>query len=175
MAHEPLQLIVAVFEEENAAGLALDKLKQAQKAHIVRLESSAVVRRREDNQLEIKEESDPGGRRGALAGAVMGAVIGLLGGPGGAIVAGAAGAIIGGVTAEVVDTGIPDDDLQIIGQSLLPGHSAVVLIVGSQWRDQARRLLADDGVRVFSGNLTAIIAEQLELPPVAKDAPGRDE
>ena len=171
MDNEPLQLVVAVFAEEDAADRALGDLKQAQKARIVQIDSAAVVRRLEDGTLQIKEESDPGGRRGALAGGVMGAVIGLLGGPGGAIVAGAAGAVIGGVTARVIDTGIPDNDLRLIAQSLLPGDSAVVAIVDDPWMSQAQRLLVESGARVLTGTLTRVIAAQLELPPDADPEP----
>lgn len=173
MARESARLLLAVFPEENAAELALDQLRQAQKSRIVAVEAAAVVRRGADGELQITETTDPGGRRGAVAGAMIGAVIGLLGGPGGAIVAGAAGALVGGITAQVIDSGIPDQNLESIGQSLLPGDSAVVVIVDEPWQEQSERVLAAAGARVFAGTLTSIIAEQLELPdsPPGDDRP----
>ena len=165
MTEEPLQLQVAIFQGEAAARRARDELRQARKAHIITVRAMARVWRDEDGQLQIKESSDPDGRRGALAGGIIGAIIGLLGGPGGVLVAGAAGALVGGLTAKIIDSGVPDPNLQVIGQSLLPGDSAVVVIVDDQWRDQTHRILRSAGGRLLSGTLTSVVAEQLELPP----------
>lgn len=162
---ETLQLQVAIFEDEEATSMALDDLKRAQKSHIIAVRAMASVWHDEEGELQIKESADPGGRSGALAGGLIGAIIGLLGGPGGAMVAGAAGALVGGVTATIIDSGIPDQNLELIGQSLLPGDSALVLVVDEQWQAKTKRILASAGARVLTGSLTAVIAQQLQLPP----------
>jgi uncharacterized membrane protein len=174
-----IKLLLAVFDDVDAAGVALDQLKQAQKARTMTVEAAAIVQRDLRGELQITEPSDPGGQRGALAGGLIGAVIGLLGGPGGAIVTGAAGALIGAVTAEIIDSGIPDQNLEVIGQSLLPGESAVVAIVDKEWQEQLERVMTKAGARVLSGDLTGVIAKQLQLPPseelpTAEEAAGPD-
>jgi uncharacterized membrane protein len=174
MTTDPLQLLLAVFEEEDMAGRALKALKQAKKSHNITLKAAAVVWRDEDNEMHIEETADPDGPRGALAGGALGAVIGLVGGPGTAIVGGAAGALVGGLTAEVIDSGIPDRSLQVIGQSLKPGTSAVVAIIDDEWAAQTEQILAKAGARVLTGTLQAVIAEQLQLPPTAEPPIGPD-
>jgi uncharacterized membrane protein len=164
MTREEIQLMVAIFEAEDTAGQALEKLKQAQKAHTLAVAAAAVVCRDQQGKLEINETADPGGRRGALVGGMIGAAIGLLGGPVGAIVAGAAGAAVGGVIAWVIDSGIPDPSLRAIGQSLMPGNSAVVVIEDERWQGHAAQLMTAAGGRVLTGSLTSVIARQLELP-----------
>jgi len=164
MTDELGRLLVAVFAGEDAAERAREGLKKAEKGHAAAIQAMATIYRAEDGQLHIKETADPGGRRGALAGGLIGAVIGLLGGLGGAIVAAAAGALVGGLTARVIDSGIPDQSLSAIGQSLLPGHSALVVIVDESWRQQTESLLAGAGARVLTGSLISVIAEQLRLP-----------
>lgn len=165
MTRDSMHLLVAVFDDDEATGQALDEIKQAQKSHILAVEAMATIRSDAQGELQIEEAADPGAKRGALAGGVIGAIIGLLGGPAGAIVAGAAGALVGGVTAEIIDSGIPDQNLELIGQSLLPGDSAVVVIVDEESLATAKRLLEAAGATVLSGSLTSIIAEQLKLPP----------
>jgi uncharacterized membrane protein len=162
---QPLQLQVAVFQDVEAADRCLDELRQAQKSRIIAARALASVRYDEDGQLKIKELDDPGGTRGAIAGGLIGVVVGLLGGPGGAIVAGAAGALVGGFTASIVDSGIPDQNLELIGQSLLPDESAIVIVVEARWQDKTSRIMAASGARVLTGSLTSVIAKQLELPP----------
>jgi uncharacterized membrane protein len=175
MTDEFGHLLVAIFEDEDAVEAALAALKEARKTQVPAVQALATVSRGEDGELQIKETADPGGPRGALAGGLIGALIGLLGGPGGAIVAGAAGALVGGVTARIIDSGIPDHSLTIIGQSLLAGDVAIVLIVDEAWRDQTEALMVSAGARVMTGSLTSVIAEQLQLPPELAEVDGQDQ
>lgn len=165
MTDELGRLLVAVFEEHGAAEQALEALREAEEAHAAAIKGQAIVFRNENGQLQIRERGDPGGTRGALVGGLIGAVIGLLAGPGGAIVGGAAGGLVGGLVARVVDSGIPDNGLALIGQSLLPGNAAVVVIVDEAWKDQTDSLLTEAGARVMSGSLISVLADQLRLPP----------
>lgn len=176
MTDELGRLLVAIFDNANLAEEALETLRQADAPLASAVQAAATVIRDRDGVLAIKETADPGGSRGALAGGLVGAVIGLLGGPGGAIVAGAAGALVGGLTAKIIDSGIPDHSLELIGQSLLPGDSAVVIIVDDALREQTSHFMASLGARVLTGSLISVIAEQLQLPPTAaEDEPRQDD
>lgn len=175
MTNEVGRLLVAIFLDQAAAEQALEALKVARKARSSTVQALATVFRDEGGELQIKETADPGAPRGALAGGLIGAVIGLLGGPGGAIVAGAAGALVGGVTAMIIDSGIPDQSLDVIGQSLLPGDWAIVAIVDGAWQDQAKELMSTAGARVLTGSLISVLAEQLRLPADPGDADEPDE
>jgi uncharacterized membrane protein len=161
MSDVPIQLIVAAFQDENAADQALKELKSAQKQKLIDIQDAAVIRRDEKNKLHIKETADPGGGKGAAAGGVIGAVVGLIGGPPGVIVGASVGALVGGVTAKVIDSGIPDDRLEKIGEGLQPGTSAIVAIIEHRWVGDVEKQLANAGADVLTEALRADIAEQL--------------
>ena len=107
----------------------MDSLKQAKKEHLAKIKEAAVVRRDANNKLHIKERGDISTGRGAAGGATVGAIVGLFGGPIGAVVGGAVGAAIGGLASKLIDTGIRDDKLRQLGESLTPGSSALVALV----------------------------------------------
>ncbi len=161
MSDVPIQLIVAAFQDEDAADGALKELKSAQKQKLIDIQDAAVIRRDEKNKLHIKETADPGGGKGAAAGGAIGAIVGLIGGPPGVIVGASVGALVGGVTAKVVDSGIPDDRLEKIGDGVLPGTSAIVAIIEHRWVGDVEKQLANAGADVLTEALRADIAEQL--------------
>lgn len=161
MSDAPVQLVVAAFQEESAADQALKELKSAQREKLIDIQDAAVIRRDEKNKLHIKETADPGGGKGAAAGGAIGAIIGLIGGPAGVAVGAAAGALVGGVTAKVVDSGIPDDRLEKIGEGLTPGTSAIVAIIEHTWVEEVEKQLAQTGADVLTETLRNDIAEQL--------------
>ena len=98
MSDVPVQLIVAAFNDEQAAGEALQALKQAKRERLIGIENAAVIRKDEKGKLHIRETADLGGGRGAVLGGVAGAAIGLIAGPA-LVVPAAVGALVGGLTA----------------------------------------------------------------------------
>ena len=91
MSDNPIQLVVAAFQDEKSAKAALKELKAAQKAKMIKIESAAVLRKDKKGKLHIKETGDLSGGQGAMFGGALGLTLGILAGPG-ALVAGAAGA-----------------------------------------------------------------------------------
>lgn len=96
MSDVPVQVIVAAFQDEEAAKGVLKALKQARKEGLIKIENAAVLRKDEKGKLHIKETHDMGGGKGAALGGVGGAAIGLVAGAAlaalvvvGALVAGA--------------------------------------------------------------------------------------
>ena len=80
MSDNPVQVIVAAFQDEETAKNALKQLKQASRAGLVKIENAAVLRKDEKGKLHIKETHDMGGGKGAALGGVGGAAIGLIAG-----------------------------------------------------------------------------------------------
>ena len=64
----PVQVIVAAYQEEDAADQALKSLKEAKKDKLIGIENAAVIKKDEDGKLHIKETADLGGGKGAVAG-----------------------------------------------------------------------------------------------------------
>ena len=162
MTDVPLQIIVAAFQEEDAADGALRALKEAKKEKLISIDNAAVIRKDEDGKLHIKETADMGGGKGAGVGVLVGGAIGLLAGPLGVVAGSALGAAVGGITAKLYDGGFKDERLEQIGASLQPGTSAIVAVIEHRWVKDLERELAEEGADVTTVALAADIAEQLQ-------------
>ena len=122
------ELLVATFTSETGAQEALRQLEAVDKKDEgFKIEEAAVLFVDQQEKLKIKETGDTRGGKGAAIGAIVGGAIGLIGGPL-AIATGALGAVIGGGVASLSDGGFPDEQLKIIGSSLRPGMSALVVL-----------------------------------------------
>ena len=177
MEQVAVKLIVANYEEEDAAGEALKKLKDIEVHSDLRFLDAAVIHRDDKNKIHIKETSDPGGGKGAAAGGTIGALIGVLAGPPGIVIGGAVGALVGGVTAKSIDSGIPNDRLEQLGEALSPGTSAVAVISEAAFVDMVARQLEKTGGSVSTTHMRADIPDQLaeENNEVEEDAPATEE
>ena len=162
MTEVPLQIIIAAFQEEDAADQALKTLKEAKKERLISIDNAAVIRKDDDGKLHIKETADMGGGKGAGVGALVGGAIGLLAGPLGVAAGSALGAAVGGITAKLYDGGFKDDRLRQIGTSLEPGTSAIIAVIEHRWVAELERELAEEGADVTTAALAADIAEQLQ-------------
>ena len=161
MSDVPVQLIVAAFQDEKSADLALKELKQARREKLIGIQNAAVIRKDEKGKLHIKETADMGGGKGAALGGVAGAAIGILAGPA-LWVPAAVGALVGGLAAKLRDSGFSDERLKTIGDSLEPGSSAIIAVVEHKWVAQVEKELEEAGADMFTQALGADIAGQLE-------------
>jgi uncharacterized membrane protein len=160
MGEVPVQVVIAAFDEEEAADEVLGELKQAKWAGLIGIQNAAVLRRDEKDKLHIKELKDWGGGKGAVAGGALGAVVGLVLGPG-ALVTGAAGALIGGLAAKLRDSGFSDERLKTIGASLKPGSSAIIAVIEHRWVAELEKEMEEAGADVVTEAIAADVAEQL--------------
>ena len=161
MSEVPVQIVVAAFQEEKAADEVLRSLKQARWAGLIGIQNAAVLRRDQKNKLHVKELKDWGGGKGAAWGGALGAVVGVLAGPG-ILVAGAAGALIGGLAAKLRDSGFSNARLQVIGESLQPGTSAIVAVIEHKWVDDLEQALAEAQADITTMAIATDVAQQLE-------------
>lgn len=156
-----VQLIVAAFNDEEAARQALDQLKMAQAEGLIDIQDAAVLRKDHDGKLHIKETSDWGTGRGAAIGGVAGAAVGLIAGPA-LLVPVAVGALIGGLSAKWRDSGQRDDQLEQLGKDLKPGSSAIIVVAGDASVEQVKEAFQEAGGDALVEQLGADIAAQLE-------------
>jgi uncharacterized membrane protein len=161
MSDNPIELVVAAFQDEASAKAALKELKKAQRAKLIKIENAAVLRKDEKGKLHIKETHDMGGGKGAAFGGVGGAAIGLIAGA--ALAAPVVvGALVGGLVAKLRDSGFSDNRLQALGEGLTPGSSAIIAVVEHKWVAQLEEALAEIETDLITLELQADIAEQLE-------------
>ena len=120
------ELVVLAFDNEEGALQARDRLLEIQKHRMLQLADAAVVVRRQDGKVKIKQLHGLVGP-GAFGGAFWGLLIGLLfAAPWlGLALGAAAGAGIAGLS----DFGIDDKFIKKVGDTIEPGHSALFLLV----------------------------------------------
>jgi uncharacterized membrane protein len=120
------ELIVLAFDNEDGALQMRDRLLDIQKQRMLQLADAAIVVRRQDGKVKVKQLTDLVGS-GAFGGAFWGLLIGLLFAVPwlGLAVGAAAGAAIGGLT----DYGVDDKFIKKVGNTIQPGHSALFLLI----------------------------------------------
>ena len=161
MSDVPVQVIVAAFQDEDAAKSALKALKQASREGLIKIENAAVLRKDKKGKLHIKETHDMGGGKGAALGGVGGAAIGLIAGS--ALAAPVVvGALVGGLVAKLRDSGFSNKRLETMGEGLKPETSAIVAVVEHTWVAKVEEALAEVEADITTAEITADIAGQLE-------------
>jgi uncharacterized membrane protein len=134
-------LVVAAFDDEAAAGQALDALNEFEKAGTIDVLAAKAVSRDPDGKVEIREVGVHTTGVGATAGVLVGGLIGLIFPPsllGSAIVGGAAGGVIGKLKHRHDKSELKDE----IEETLPPGTSGIVAIVENRLLEQLDRTLA---------------------------------
>lgn len=130
------EMLVVSFPGEGTADEVLTALRALESEATVDLESSAVIVRRDDDNVSIRESKDYNAKQGAIAGAAGGLLLGALFGKG-AIKGALLGAGAGAVTGEFIDMGLDDDFLKGVGDQLSTSHSAIVALIDFTQMDLA--------------------------------------
>jgi uncharacterized membrane protein len=127
------ELFVLAFKDATGAEKLRDELVTLQKEHLITLDDAAVVVRKEDGKVKVKQAVSLVGA-GALGGAFWGMLIGLLfWAPWlGLAIGAASGAVAGGLS----DVGVDDKFIKEVGSTIEPGHSALFLLVREMTEDK---------------------------------------
>ena len=127
MSSNAVQVFIAAYESEDAAGAALKDFRSMHREGSIDLIDAAVAVHTGDGKVKIEETADPSGKTWGKRGAIAGGVVGLIFPP--SIIASAlVGGAGGGIWGKVRDKGFKDEDLKAIGESLPPGSSAIIAI-----------------------------------------------
>ena len=173
-----IHLVVAYFDDEDAAKQALKALEEAHKKEELPMDGAAVVHRNEEDKIDLKEVGDTHAARGAGVGALIGGALGALFGPLGVIGGGAIGAYYGSIAAATVDSGIPNEALEEIGAMLPVGGSALVVLTS----EESARVIEEE-VRKLGGQVVTnggqqakvVVPDDIEPPETPTDAPAQPE
>lgn len=144
-------LIVLAFDTETGAAEMRDRLVKLQKQHIISLEDAAVVVRRQDGKVKVKQAVSLVGQ-GALGGAFWGLLIGIIFWMPwlGLAVGAMSGAVAGGLT----DIGVDDEFIKDVGNTIQPGHSALFLLVREATQDKLEDELKEFNAKVLQTSLS---------------------
>ena len=170
MAHDdddPRKLLVIGFDDPLRAQEFLLAAVRLQKHGLMTVHDAVFVTRELDGRSRVQETTDITTGRGALSGGVWGLLIGtLLGGPIGGLVGGAATAGTGALLAKLIDTGIRDEKIRQLRQTVPAGRAALALLVSHvQLGDLQRELSRFPGAALVESTLSeaAINAVQTSL------------
>jgi len=144
-------LVVLAFKDETGAEQMRDKLQELQKQQLISLSDAAVVVRKQDGKVKVKQAVSLVGA-GALGGAFWGMLIGLLFWmPWLGLAVGAAAGALGGALSDV---GVDDKFIKEVGETIQPGQSALFLLIESWTEDKVMDQIKDFGAEVIQTSLS---------------------
>jgi uncharacterized membrane protein len=139
------ELVVVAFDNELGAAEMRDALIELQKQRLVTLDDAAVVVRRPDGKVKVKQAVSLVGS-GALGGAFWGMLIGLLFWM--PWLGAAVGALSGALGGALSDYGVDDGFVREVGNTIQPGHSALFLLIREATPDKLM-----DELKQFNGKI----------------------
>jgi len=174
------ELIVFAFKDPNGATEMSKEIKKLQKQQLITLSDAAIVVRKEDGKVKVKQANNLVGA-GALGGAFWGMLIGLifwmpwLGL--------AIGAVTGAIAGHFSDVGIDDDFIKEVGDTIDKGDSALFLLIEQVTTDKVIEDLRKFNPTIIRTSLTkeqeqklkdAFAADEIQLPEGEDEASEAD-
>jgi len=136
-------LVIVAFNDEQTALDARQALVKLQREYLIEMEDAVVITRKDDGSVVLHQAVNLPAI-GAVGGTFWGGLVGLLFlNP---LLGAAVGAGAGALSGWLTDTGIDDDFLREVGQSVPPGGAALGVLIRKMTAD---KVLA--GLSEFAG------------------------
>jgi uncharacterized membrane protein len=133
MAEKPPQdskLIVISFEDALRAQEYLLAVSGLQARDDIQLHDAVIITRDQNGHSHVRETTDVTPGQAGVGAGVWGLLLGtLFGGPIGGLIVGAASAGGGALFAKLVDSGVKDETIKKLRETVPPGRTAVALLV----------------------------------------------
>ena len=165
-------LIVADFDDTEAAFAAYELLKAVEDGRTLKIEGAVVVARNDDGELEVQKATDHSTRCGLGWGVVGGVVLGVIFPPsiiGSAAVLGAAGAATGKLRQLHHKSELADE----LQDAVAPGHSGLIALVSDPGAVEIQRAL-DKANRVVESAVDDVIAKDIKAAAKEAEAEQKD-
>lgn len=165
MPEKPLIAFIATYDEVETARQDYEEIKQAHGQGFIGDYDAAIVWKNDKGKIEFDSVGEETSRKWLWAGLGAGALIGLIFPPS-ILAASAIGALTGAVIGRFRD-GIPEDDLEQIGEALTGDNAALVVVAEDRVTDALTKIGAtlDASNKQIEAQLspdTAVAAEQLQ-------------
>ncbi|MBV9327832.1 MAG: DUF1269 domain-containing protein [Chloroflexi bacterium] len=147
MSDKQLELLAAVYADQDRAQTICDMLEQMHRATTITMDDAAIVTKGADGKLQIHETREVTTAKGAKRGAIAAGLFGLVFPPS-LIVSAVAGGAVGALWGKLRDTGIKTKSIKDLGERLEPGKAAVVALV-----DQASVPATEKALQGYDGEL----------------------
>ncbi len=153
-------LIVAVFKDEGKAAAVLADMKEREDFPLAELDDAAVVIKKKNGKIRMKQTKEITPGEGALGGSLIGLFTGIV-----TIINPLIVAIIGGVGGVLwglfSDIGIEDNFMKSVGEHLVPGSSAIFILARPELRDTVVKELETFGGTIFETDVPDRAHEEL--------------
>lgn len=164
MADKPLIAFLATYDEADDARRDFDEIRQAHGKGFIGNYDAAIVWRNAKGKVQVDSVSDEASRKWVWAGLGVGALVGLIFPP--SIIASAAIGALGGAVIGRFRDGIPQKDLDDVGDALTGDNAAIVVIAEERVTDALAQLGATldaskKQIEVTLSPNSALAAEQL--------------
>jgi len=153
-------ILVFAFVEEGAAAQALETLNQAKKDKKIDFWDAAVIRKDERGRYYYDETHDRSAARGGGIGALVGGLLGIPLGPAGIVLGAGLGAGLGAFAANT-DAGLKDDNVEKVGQALMAGNSALLVVLDRGKLSQMQEYAAEEEIQATIEKLSTSIGEHM--------------
>jgi uncharacterized membrane protein/uncharacterized protein YrrD len=156
-----LELMVWVFTGMDLAQDTFQKVKKISKQFAIEVLNASIIVKNMKSDIKIHEVKKVPTKKRTTLGIALGGLAGLVIGPV-ALVAGAvAGAAAGKRSAKKIEVGFSQEKLHTLNESLVPGGSALVLLVEHRWFHTLQLELAENGGQLIHERLSDITVDEL--------------
>jgi uncharacterized membrane protein len=153
--------IVAVFGTQTGAEAARKALRTSRDEKLIGISASTAVQKDEKGQIHFKDTGMSAGK-GAVEGSILGAAVGVLTG-GTALALGAAGALVGGLVGKRKKEGsVEEQRLNQLTASLVPGSSALIVVMQPGWGVVVEEELQGMGADLFTADIPPGVDQNLD-------------
>ena len=120
-------ILVITFDDEEQALSVLKSLKSLEHMDQISITDTAVIVKDKSGKVQVKNATESGVKIGAVTGGFFGLLIGSLLFPVAGVLIGAAG---GAALGKMFETGVDKNFVKEVRDSLTPGSSAILFVVG---------------------------------------------
>ena len=121
---------------------------------------AVAIRKDERGRYYYDETQDKSAAQGGGIGALVGGLLGAPFGPAGLVLGAGLGASLGAFAANT-DAGLDDDNVERVGQALMSGNSALLIVPDRANLSQAQEYAAEEEIEAAIKKLAAGISENM--------------
>jgi uncharacterized membrane protein len=167
-----LELMVWVYEGKDLAQQTYQKVKELCKQYAMEVLNATIIERDQNGDAHLHEIKKVPTKRKVTLGIALGGLAGLMIGPVALVAGVVAGAAAGKKSAGKIEVGFSKDKLEKLNECLVPGGSALVLLVEHRWFNTLQLGLADSGGQLIYERLADLTYDELveKLSAGANDA-----
>lgn len=153
------KLIISVFNDEERAAQGLEELKTLHQNGDISIYATAVLKKNNDGEVELKQSSDQG-PLGTAIGGLTGALVGMFAGPAG-MAAGTLAGMYGGMFYDIDKSYFDVSFIQEASDALEAGKTAVIIDADEEWTAPLDAKINAINGEVYRKNRTDVEDDQL--------------